>query len=524
MSKVVGYSQENLLDLLHDEKYTSKKVVKKKKHFIYLLDYLGPEGLNAKYIVVEENYRSKDYLSDYSKYYSLCFKSYKQVCRRLHFFNSELSQVDFKNKFEKTILEGASDADDFWRMQYLGFIVVKPIPNSIIGYTVLKHYNFKSDLKCYDANRDYWGTKEYKIHLYGNEIKLESLAFQEQDRALAACATIAIWSMLQRAAEDYHVILKSPGEITTDTGTTSHNGNRLFPNNGLVTADMCKAITLNGLVTEVRDDSQVKDFNQYLKKLINAYSPLKIPLILIIKVPINGELMGHAVTICGHSSESAIKVKKGLLGKIFNKNPMLWLAEKIDKIYVHDDQWGPFTRISFIGANELKSPWTEKSNETKNAKPVAVIIPVLPKLRISYDDIEPIIIWINELLILAYPHFKTDLVWDIKIQHSEDFKRSVQNSDLLDNNVNLDRDLRYRILQESMPKYIWVCTCYSETNEIVVFTFDATGLANDMLGLKSVFYYSEIKAALAEFLALTKNNVDLKLPDNYLDWLINEVQ
>lgn len=523
MFKVVGYSSESLSDLLKND-FTSVEVINKKYHFRYLTDYLGLDGLGATHIVVEENYRSKDYLSDYSKYYSLCFEPYKQVCRRLHFFNSPISLEDFKKKFKKIILDDLPDKDGFWSNQYLGFVVVKPIPNSVIGYTVLRNYNFRKDLPCYNSNRDYWGTKDYKIHIYGNEIKLESLAFQEQDRALAACATIAIWSMLQRAAEDYHVILKSPGEITTDTGIISHNGNRLFPNNGLVTADMCKAITLNGLVTEVRYNSKNRDFNPYLKKLINAYSPLNIPLILIVDVPVKGELMGHAVAICGHSYEYKEK-EKTFFEKTFKRStPLLWNSEKIDKFYVHDDQWGPFARMGFNGDDELKSPWTEYTEETIQARPIAVIIPVLPKLRISYDDIEPIIIGINGILSSAYPNFNSDLTWDIKIQHSENFKKSIKNSALLDNDDSGDLAIKYKVLQKSMPKYIWVCTCFSKENEIIVFTFDATGLAKDMLGFISICYYPIIGEALRNFIILAEiEGIDLKLPKNYTKWIKEEM-
>jgi hypothetical protein len=96
------------------------------------------------------------------------------------------------------------------------------------------------------------GVRNYTIHLFGNVLTIESLAFQEQDTVLAACATTAIWTMLNKASVDFHTILKSPSQITKDADNLSFDGSRLFPNKGLNLLQICQAIYNSGLESEIK--------------------------------------------------------------------------------------------------------------------------------------------------------------------------------------------------------------------------------------------------------------------------------
>ena len=145
------------------------------------------KDLEAKTIVIEPEYISKDYLHDYTSYYSLCYKEYPKVCSRVHFFSLDFNKRDFE-----ILINNGSPSVDI-RNSYLGFIVVRPIPNTVIGFTVLKPYVHSTGFN----QRNFWGLKKYPVHLFGIKLEVESLAFQEQDSVVSACATAAIWSMLQ---------------------------------------------------------------------------------------------------------------------------------------------------------------------------------------------------------------------------------------------------------------------------------------------------------------------------------------
>lgn len=174
MEIVHPYSEDTLASALSN-RYTPPDAIKRKSHFTYLKKYLV--ALNAKTIVIEDEYISKDFLHDYASYYSLCFHTYPKFCKRVHFFSLEFDESLF-NK----MLEGSNTSIDI-PGSYLGFIVVKPIPYTIIGFTLLKVYSNSP------TTRQFWGAKKYDVHLFGRELTVESLAFQEQDNILAACAT-----------------------------------------------------------------------------------------------------------------------------------------------------------------------------------------------------------------------------------------------------------------------------------------------------------------------------------------------
>jgi hypothetical protein len=512
--QLFAFTRENLAISLSNN-YTPPEVIQTKNHFQFFLNYLGDKGLNAKTVLIEDAYISKDFIQDYASYYAFCFQNYPKFCKRVHFFDSRFSESDFK----KQITQPESDNIEFWS-HYLGFIVVKPIPVTVIGYTVLKTY---SQNGCFNS-RNFWGTREYKIHLYGTELKLNSLAFQEQDSVLAACATTAIWSMLNKASIDFHTILKSPSQITKDADIVSPDGSRLFPNKGLNLFQICQAILNSGLVSEVKQPDCLAYDNEgntkgrvisnlYLKKIINAYSAIGIPIILVISVPNGGTHGLHAITISGFKQRAPKSVPPSV--------DISWLAANIEKIYAHDDQWGPFARIDFIRDYELETPWTVFDPDKNSTLVTNVVVSIYPKIRISYEDIELIVLGLDRLLTFFFADNNiADLVWDIKIDYSEKFKSDIKSSAL----CNEDKERR---LMGSMPKYLWVASCYVADLKVFDFTFDATDVNNGMIGKDVVCYFEDVKPILKEFLEKNKSILNTlfghKESVNYYDFLIKNL-
>ena len=498
MPQVTPFTEDALASALCNT-HTSKDVVKSKNHFRYLRTYLGDPEINAKTIVIEENYISKDFLYDYASYYSLCFDKYDSRCKRVHFF-----ALDFNAETFERMLQGHRIEQDI-PGSYLGFIVVKPIPYTIIGYTLLKVYSNSP------SHRHFWGTKIYEVHLYGWKLKVESLAFQEQDTVLAACATTAIWTMLNKAAEYRLALLKSPNEITKDSGVLSNDGSRLFPNKGLDIRQICQAIYQSGLVTEVLQADLILPDNSppqpkplhpfkkaisktYLKKILNAYSSIGIPLILVIGVP-NGPSYGlHAISVSGFKQTPPAPVT--------TTTQISYYSDSIEKFYAHDDQWGPFVRIEWHNEFEIITEW---NHTTRRTYVLQIVIPTFPKIRISYHDIEIIVLGLDRILTTTFG-LKTihDLVWDIKIDYSEKYKQEI---------IDLDPAVfpnKLKHLQKQLPKYVWIATCYIADKTAFKFIFDATGLSQAMLGLDAVsFLPQEITDQLIIFLDANQTNATL---------------
>ena len=501
--EVKTFSKPALANALSNN-HTSKEIILTKNQFIFLHEYLDSKDINAKTMVIEENYISKDFLDGYASYYALCFENYPKVCRRVHFFNEKFGEPELSAAI-------TSDNSNLWD-GYLGFIVVKPIPITVIGLTLLKTYPNEAE------HRVFWGTREYDVHLFGKKLKINSLAFQEQDTVIAACATTAIWSMLNKASLDFHTTLKSPSQITRDADTVSPDGSRLFPNKGLSLLQICQAIVNSGLVSEIKRGNikHSKDYGMvvssiYIRKILNAYSAIGIPIILVIKVPTGDTYGAHAITVSGFKQKQ-LKVRPP-------KNDITWYSENIERIYAHDDQWGPFARISFLNDKEIENHWTKFDPKKRPTLVQNIIVPVYPKIRISYENIEVIVLGLDVILRLFFGNqIVSDLVWDIKIQYAQNYKKSIRDA-------NLTNAAKIKRLVEPLPKYVWVANCYVAKLKIMEFVFDATGVNNAMLGLDVVcFLPRPIRIKLRDFLKNNKHKFEplIKHKDrgNYYDFIV----
>jgi hypothetical protein len=132
--EVHEYSIESLRKLIADKSGSSEDVISSKPHHHYFKGYC--DFIGVKTIVVENDYIDHDFLEDFSAYYVRCFSQYRRVCTRLHFFNIKFTQDDFEK-----YLKSPADAEishDSLQEGYLGFVVVKPLPRTVIGRTCLK--------------------------------------------------------------------------------------------------------------------------------------------------------------------------------------------------------------------------------------------------------------------------------------------------------------------------------------------------------------------------------------------------
>jgi len=440
---VKEYTEDNLA--IEFSFKISKSKVKEKYHYGYLCEYLNEsEGIGAKTIVIEKRYVSKAYFSDYSNYYSTCFQDYDRFCKRLHFFNKKFD----KDFFVKELLNNKSD---FLNRSYLGYVVVKPLPDSIIGPTLLKTYDSRLEKK-----RFYNSIRKYNVNLFGLELKLESLAFQEQDTVVSACASTAIWSAFHMTSKLFQTPLPSPSEITKSGGNLYFNTGRTFPNQGLDLNQICKAIEQVGLVSELRNSSLYTSEMTRSKRFIYAYNKAGIPVLLFIKLK---DREHHLVTINGYSEET----------KELEKSENISLkADRIERFYAHDDQIGPFARLGFINETALETSWRDMNGENILARIHAIIVPIHPKVRISYDDVFKKINLIDRIF---FKFFNPELEWDIFLQESNKYKNSVlQNS-------NVSNRIKQKICLSNLPKYLWIASAYVEGELIFDFVFDSTDIS-----------------------------------------------
>jgi len=480
---VLPYKPENLAIALSNS-LTSPEKIQGKRHFKYFLEYLGNTGdsLNAKTIVVEYEYISKSYLIDYSNFYSTCFGQYERFCKRIHFFSSVFDE----NKFNNAILK-PSKKSIIWD-NYLGYVVVKPLPLLSIGATLLKTYEFTDTHKRY-----FPAAKTYNVNLFGRELSIKSLAFQEQDSVVGACASSALWSAFQKTSELFQTPLPSPSDITKSAKNSFQNSGRTYPNGGLDHYQIGNAIESVGLVSELRNSKKFKAAGVgFIKSFIYAYNRLGLPILVGIQFPDGG----HLITIAGYKEEMDIS---------FTRNKDISLkASKIERFYAHDDQVGPFSRISFDRKGNIITSW-HNGKKHQTAEFVSLFIPLYNKIRLSFETIHFKMQLIDFYFLHQFP--RTAVFWDIYLSFSNSYKEEIFKSSTLDSKK------RYVLLTEHLPKYIWVAKGIIKNECVIEFIFDATQIATSESCIRINIFNDSLRSVLATQLNASSNK----------DYFMNEV-
>ena len=516
--KVVPYDAPSLLGLFADLSLATTPDINSKLHSTYFEHYFSEIG--AKSIVVEFDYVDRDYLEDFSNYYVKCFNDYCRKCTRLHFFNFDFSTDDFK-----AVLCGHLPFDlSQFNNGYLGFIVIKPLPKTIIGRTCLKTYPI-------GTGRYFPSTRKYHANLFGLDLEVESLAYQEQDQVAAACATSALWSIFHKTGLMFHHSFPTPIEITKSATLNLPAERRNLPNNGLTLEQMAHAIRNVGL-----EPFPVKTQNDYtLNSTIYAYLSAGIPVamaIFLVDTSVNPHRPisdgGHAIAITGYclkDSPPAPLVGTGFLSK----------SSRIEKLYAHDDQVGPFARMAVDGIPvvshnpqtgepinifSISSSWKGQDGVigSVRAVPQAVLVPLYHKIRIPYDIVEKIVIAFDSYLevfrMQGYVPLEERVEWDIHLSDVNQLRTEILSS------PDLQNGFREEVLTTKLPRFLWRALGSIKDNPVIELVFDATDIEQGNFFLRAITYKAELFAIL-KFLSLQPSiraNVDLSFAKWIFQW------
>ena len=347
----------------------------------YLINYL--KDLNAKKILLEPNYFDRDYLSEFSAFYSTSVHGYKNICQRVHFFSQESINREL---FEKAA--GGEQKDiQILNDSYLGFCVLRPI-QARLGKTVLKwHKNREENSSRVPIQRN------YKCHVAGVELNIKGLAWQQQDAGVGACATIALWSALQSSAfDDFHAI-PTTAEITKVANKTASLGSRTFPSKGLTDFQLYEAIKELGLSPMVQSGDSILNNQVYFTKerfmsSVASYIRSGYPAIILGDLIIDNQARGsHAVCVVGFRDSV-----------ISPTHPITLEDSSSEVLYIHDDNIGPNARFKIkIQQNDdihypvlhLEAPDYSQFKETNNYQiiPRTLVVATHNELRTSPDQL-----------------------------------------------------------------------------------------------------------------------------------------
>jgi len=417
------------------------------RHIQYLFGYLRELGAGC--LLTEAPYTDADFLDDFTSYYARCFAPFQSTCRRIHFFRGTLA-LEAKPK----IISGTLTLPEVeqLRSDYLGFVVARPLPQAVIGRTVLKPYDNDG------GRRKYPCTKRYDVNLLGIALSIHSLAFQEQDSVLAACATVALWSCFQKTASLFGTTTPTPSVITK-ASQTIHLG-RSLPSQGLNILEMCSAIRHIGLEPEVIDLENNPAVP--LLSLLYGYLQLETPIVLAVRVPEGF----HAIALVGYS----IRKDRIHQTEVPSSGAMsLQMAGlRIDKFYGHDDQVGPFCKLT-VKPGCADGPFVQFEREGNLIQPFAAIVPLYNKIRLTFLDVQS---WLNRLhsvITIAIPP-NISYYWDVGLCLSNNYKTWIRE------NPDASPELKQEVLLAAYPRFIWRCALKIGPFDLLHVIFDATGI------------------------------------------------
>jgi hypothetical protein len=292
-------------------------------------------GLGASSILVEPYYFDRDYLAEHAALYSQSTRGYPNHCKRLLFFaGDELTRPKLE-----LIASGNPVSCSELQEDYLGFIVVRPLPFAPFGRTVLKWWPDGSPL----TPRFVKPARIYRSHVLGLELTVNGLAWQQQDTGVGACATVALWSMLHSSALDEHHAIPTTVSITQRAHRTASLGSRVFPSRGLNLYQISEAVKECGLEPlTIEGDLGPPSARQFSRDVF----AVQVTALLRSGFPVlmSGELSGvgrHAVCAVGFREATAPTATSGAVAYQDVGTPNL---------YVHDDNIGPNVRMELTVA------------------------------------------------------------------------------------------------------------------------------------------------------------------------------
>lgn len=520
--------------------------VANKSQVRYLEQHLRKLGCAT--MLVEPFYTDRSFLEDYAAYYVRCFEPYRHVCTRLHFFGEPLSQAQVSDAI---VRDDAAMLDS-----YLGFIVVKPLPITVIGRTCLKPHQV--------PGRAYPPVKPQMVDLYGLRLCVDTLPFQEQDREVAACASSSLWTMLHSTAALFQHHKPSPVEITKAATTHARVNGRTFPNgdglNTLQIADAIRSVGLEPFLLAV--SSMPRMAIPYDEFAVVAVAGARIPratpelvarMRLMLKVATMAYLRsGIACTLLARISDEtdqdagALGPEVGMpdpeltqpqaegedtsgpaqrgnvehrgnhavavtgfalgvagVGETFPGSATRFAAAGIVQLEVHDDQTGPFSTMRFDEGNLLVAEDFRAAGVARRlAEPINLVVPLYHKIRIPLQQVVDLIMTLDEALdTLPVATIREKLVWDVELISLEalrdDFARTT-----------LPEATKLELLTAPLPRFVWRVRALQTGKPAFDLLLDATDLLQGRLVRRVIPYDAKLCKELAILFSLSADRFD----------------
>lgn len=438
----------------------------------YLGSYLAKQTPRAKTIVEEQDYTDRHYLEEYVGYYANRLMPPSSKATRLHFFAEAIDD----EKLHAWIEEAADGSIVAWseireklEESYLGYSVIRPFPAAPIGRTVLRPYPWGPsvrELRCFAP-----ATSRHTVHLAGLRFEVEGLPFQQQEQAVGACATTALWSSLARVVRADGGRPPTPYAVTL-AATRHFLQGRDFPAvAGLDRNQMYAALREFGYSPYAFKPGEPGLFEMAVK----CYLRSGIPVVLQV---MDEGTEGHAVTVAGFREGDELEPAGEI--EITLESGGSLRTNGMSRLYLHDDRLGPYARASWKYKDKypmLEYLLSEPGFEAFEESPMDVseaIVPHYPKMRLTAVDL---IRFAGQLLqpvrSIAGPDYRDSLRVDLWFSLAGDYLEDVYRSSLEPSNI------RRFLLACRLSRYVGVIRFSVGEEPFVDILYDTTDIRRD---------------------------------------------
>lgn len=460
---IKSYDIDSLAIEISEFTSTPLPLVFSKPFMGYLKGYLSRWA--EKSIVLENDYIDSGFLDDYSKYYAKNFRNYSKKCLRIHFFNIE--EKELQNIHHLTL---SNHEISEIKEKYIGYAVIRPIPEFFVGKVCLKHW--------FDDEKHFFlsAHKSVQASLFGIDFAIDTIPFMEQDHVISVCATSALWSFFHASKYIGKESLKSPFSITKDAlvNNNCYDDNNLTP--GYTVEMICDCIKNNGLIP-LHFDVDVEN-EDVLKEYIHCFLESGYPVILGLDV------YRKKITENPYSE----KFKKDNKGKddyeFHGLHAVTVLGDCFvdsdeTKIYIHDDMIGPYAclhKSDFCWELDFKETASHslEPHSPEFYVPTDIIIGIHPKIRLPYKSIRLFCKYLlNDInSICNHGQKDSELIKGFK------YKVRVIESNNIKSFLRTNASLYYNaedLVITPLPRFVWIADFYyGESNVCFSFVFDAT--------------------------------------------------
>lgn len=462
---VVPYGRDYIIDFVrYITGWNERSEVTDKAQLHYLYKYLEVDHVACKTIVVESDYIDRHFLEDYSEYYARCFPSHPRRCSRLHFFSTEFSETEFKGALKRR----SETFETKLQRHYIGFVVIRPIPHTVFARVCLRPYEALASSPRHRILR-----KRVNVSLFGFNLVVRTIPFIEQDKVVSACATSAIWTALSASPDMSAAALPSPSNITKSAAHAVLDGTRTFPTNGLTGPQIARSLKHFGLEPTIFWEDRkgaLEDLKAHIYSYISNDSPVVLGGAIYEKHGESYRYLGHhLVCVVGYGmGQPAPGATVGLQA----------YSDRMEKIYIHDDRYGPYVRLSlsptFFEIDDARLGGFEMSVHDLLSNlfvPDIAIVGLYHKIRIPYTHVYDACEALFKYLYNTVKDFAEanesgvagardilDGCWDISLMTSKEIKEDIIDSaSFICFNGLLEKT---SLLLQNMPRYVWRCRIF----------------------------------------------------------------